>query len=390
MQLPTKLITPVILLCFIVSLSAFYNRNTQLIPVPKQVAASPKIQAAILLDVSGSMSGLIEQAKAQLWTMVTTMGKVECENKIPAIEIALYEYGRPANGIEGGYVKQISPFTSDLDALSQQLFALKTGGGDEYCGQVIFTSLNDLGWDSTNASYKVIFIAGNEDFLQGKLHYTKACAAANQKGVIVNTIYCGDKARGIAEHWQLGGECGNGSYTNINHNAKIDDIPTPYDSMLMTLNDKLNDTYIGYGATGAAKGKRQKAVDELNSSVNKATALKRAKVKSNAKLYKNESWDLVDRFGLVSYSKDVHATITLPDSLKNKTPEEIQTLITNKSRERTALQQQMAALNLQRDRWLTAAKNKNTAASNQASTLETEVETIIRQQVQRFNMRVVD
>ena len=32
---------------------------------PAAVNASPKIQAAILLDVSGSMDGLIEQAKAR-------------------------------------------------------------------------------------------------------------------------------------------------------------------------------------------------------------------------------------------------------------------------------------------------------------------------------------
>ena len=35
--------------------------------------AKPKIQAAILLDVSNSMDGLIEQAKAQLWNMVSVM-----------------------------------------------------------------------------------------------------------------------------------------------------------------------------------------------------------------------------------------------------------------------------------------------------------------------------
>ena len=34
--------------------------------VPVAPAKHPKIQAAILLDVSGSMNGLIEQAKAQL------------------------------------------------------------------------------------------------------------------------------------------------------------------------------------------------------------------------------------------------------------------------------------------------------------------------------------
>src|SRR5689334_24370091 len=88
--------------------------------------ATPKIQAAILLDVSNSMDGLINQAKAQLWNMVSVMGKAKCDGVTPQIEIALYEYGRTNNDVNKGYVKQISAFTSDLDKLSQNLFSLTT------------------------------------------------------------------------------------------------------------------------------------------------------------------------------------------------------------------------------------------------------------------------
>ena len=91
------------------------------------------------------MDGLIEQAKAQLWNMVSTMGKAKCNGDIsPQIEIALYEYGRSTNDIKAGYVKQINGFTSDLDSLSQNFFSLKTNGGDEYCGQVIYTSFKRI------------------------------------------------------------------------------------------------------------------------------------------------------------------------------------------------------------------------------------------------------
>src|SRR5678816_1142174 len=85
-----------------------------------------KIQVAILLDVSNSMDGLIEQAKTQLWNMVSVMGRAKCEGQSPQIEIALYEYGSPRNEVKSGYVKQISSFSTDLDGLSDKLFALKT------------------------------------------------------------------------------------------------------------------------------------------------------------------------------------------------------------------------------------------------------------------------
>jgi hypothetical protein len=353
---------------------------------PKPV--QPKIQAAILLDVSGSMDGLIEQAKAQLWNMVSTMGKAKCGNDVsPQIEIALYEYGRTTNDVKKGYVKKINGFINDLDSLSQNLFSLKTDGGDEFCGHVIYSSLNELQWDAAPENYKVIFIAGNEDFLQGDIQYTKACTQAKQKGVIVNTIYCGDKMQGIQEHWNLAGECGNGSYTNINQNAKQEDIPTPYDSMLYVMNDKLNSTYIAYGYAGASYSAKQRKMDVANTSMSKSAGLKRIKAKGNAAVYKNAQWDLVDA------KKDQPGAIAkidkkqLPDSLQNKTTAELEKIVDDKSKERSAVQKEIITLNIQRDAFIAAEKAKNANNKNQA-TLETEVEKIIKEQAKRFKMQI--
>ncbi len=366
---------------------SFTNNTRQSAPVTK--TANPKIQAAILLDVSGSMDGLIEQAKAQLWNMVNTMGKAKCDGSIsPTIEIALYEYGRSTNDVKAGYVKLINGFINDLDSLSQNLFSLKTNGGDEYCGQVIFSSLNELKWDASPESYKVIFIAGNEDFLQGNLHYTKACTEAKNKGVIVNTIYCGDKMQGIREHWNLAGECGNGSFTNINQNAKEPEIPTPYDSIIYALNDKLNGTYIAYGYGGASYQQKQARMDAANTSMSKSAGLKRIQSKSNAGVYNNAQWDLVD-------AKDKGGDLALekinkqelPDSLKNKTTEELKKIVETKSKERGAVNAEIINLNKQRDAYIAAEKAKN-ASNNNAATLETEVEKIIKEQAKRYKMKI--
>jgi hypothetical protein len=350
----------------------------------------PKIQAAILLDVSGSMDGLIEQAKAQLWNMVNTMGKAKCDGSVtPQIEIALYEYGRTTNDAKAGYVKRINSFISDLDSLSQNLFSLKTNGGDEYCGQVIFSSLNELQWDASPESYKVIFIAGNEDFLQGNLHYTKACAEAKNKGVIVNTIYCGDKMQGIREHWNLLGECGNGSFTNINQNAKEPEIPTPYDSIIYALNDKLNGTYIAYGYAGAGSQQKQAMMDAANTTMSKEAGLKRIKSKSNRAVYNNAQWDLVDakdKEGDGVFDKIDKKE--LPDSLKNKTTEELKKIVETKSKERSAVNAEIINLNKQRDAYIAAEKAKNAANKNNEATLETEVEKIIKEQAKRYKMKI--
>lgn len=346
-----------------------------------------KIQAAILLDVSNSMDGLIEQAKSQLWNMVSVMGKAKCEGVAPQIEIALYEYGRDNNDAAKGYVKQISPFSSDLDKLSQDLFSLTTFGGSEYCGQVIYTSLNELKWDTASNSYKVIFISGNEDFLQGNIQYTTACNEARKKGVIVNTIYCGDRMQGIREHWNLLGECGNGNFTNINSDAKPEDIPTPYDSTLIVLNTKLNGTYIYYGYEGRSKKELQGAMDVENAKVNTYTVVNRTAAKANSKAYSNSTWDLVDASKGDDKFLDQVDFKTLPDSLQKKNKNEVKQIIAAKTEERSLIQKQILSINAEREKFINEER-KRRAASNNTPTLETEIEKIIREQALRYNMKI--
>ncbi len=347
-----------------------------------------KIQVAILLDVSNSMDGLISQAKSQLWNMVTTLGRAKCTDETsPQVQVALYEYGRSTNEVIKGYVKQLSPFTQDLDSVSKILFGLTTNGGDEYCGQVIYTSLNELQWDNSTDEYKVIFIAGNEDFLQGNLLYTTACTKAKEKGVIVNTIYCGDRMQGIKEHWNLLGECGNGSFTNINQDEKEIEIPTPYDSTLIVLNSKLNNTYISYGYSGKYKAQLQEEMDKTNFSASSGAGLQRVNAKAMSNTYNNASWDLVDALKADNGYLNKVDRKTLPDSLQHKTTKELDEFVKQKTAERNSIQQQILSANAGRNKYIAEEKAKN-AANNGAQTLESAVENTIREQVKRFAMQI--
>ncbi|MCW3073459.1 MAG: von Willebrand factor type [Flaviaesturariibacter sp.] len=382
-----KYFKPFALLIILTTLLSFSQLQRHVNQLRDFKSPTPKIQVAILLDVSSSMDGLIEQAKAQLWNMVSVMGKAQCSTGTPQVEIALYEYGRTANDPNKGYIKQITPFTTDLNTLSLALFSLNTGGGDEYCGQVIHQSIKELAWDTAPTNYKVIFIAGNEDFLQGSVKFKQACGEAAQKGVIVNTIYCGPKEQGIREHWNLGGECGGGSFTYIDQNAVLEDIPTPYDSALMVLNGSLNNTYIAYGYAGRQKVAAQATADANNYSMNKSVALQRVAVKGKKELYKNESWDLVDAAAADSTIIAGISLSTLPDSLQKKTRAELQKVILQKNTERSLVQKEIGELSVKREAWL-AAERRKSANANQAATLESEVEKIIRQQAKRYGMTI--
>src|SRR3954471_9203147 len=73
----------------------------------------PQVQLAILLDTSGSMDGLIEQAKTELWSIVNALATAKQKGQRPALTVALYEYGKDSIPASEGYLRQILPLTDD-------------------------------------------------------------------------------------------------------------------------------------------------------------------------------------------------------------------------------------------------------------------------------------
>lgn len=316
-------------------------------PVVNEVSAKKtKIQVAILLDTSGSMQGLIEQAKSRLWNIVNTLTTLKYNGEAPDIEIALYEYGSYKR-YDGDYIRRITPLTADLDLISKELFALTTNGSEEYCGTVIQRAVNELEWGNSKADMKLIYIAGNEEFTQGNISYKTAIANALKKDIFVNTIHCGSEDVGIGDFWQDAALRGNGKFFNIDANATVRAIKTPFDPQIILCNEKLNDTYIGYGIVGKERKMNQTVQDRNAGSISSANYTERAVSKSKA-VYKNTSWDLVDK---VKEDKDALSRIKkeeLPEELRNKSPEELKTFIKQKEEERTLIQKEINELAVKR------------------------------------------
>lgn len=252
----------------------------------------PVVRIAVLLDTSNSMDGLIAQAKSQVWTLVNRFGK-SCRGGVrPDLRIALYEYGNNSLKPSEGYVRQVLPFTTDLDLLSEKLFSLTTNGGDEYCGTVIKRAVADLDWSREPGDLSMVVIAGNEPFTQGDVHYSEAIADAVTKGVKINTIFCGAREEGVATKWADGATLGRGSFGNIDQNAQIDTCATPFDDEIVRLGSEINTTYVPYGDAGVAGQVRQQEMDEKNKATPSAMPA-RAVSKSEGQ-YRNSHWDLVD------------------------------------------------------------------------------------------------
>ncbi|WP_284650830.1 vWA domain-containing protein [Flavobacterium terrisoli] len=343
-----------------VSLTLLSCNQSNAKPVEKAKTSTEettKIQVALLLDTSNSMDGLIEQAKSRLWNIVNTLTTLKYEGKTPNIEIALYEYGNDNLSGQTNFIRQVTPLTTDLDLISEKLFALRTNGGNEYCGAVIQDATKQLKWDDGRDNMKLLYIAGNEGFNQGGIDYKEALATALQQKIYVNTIYCGDQASGIRLLWKDGADKGQGKYFNIDSNAAVQYINTPYDVEITKCNDKINTTYIGYGSKGESKKMNQATQDKNAESVSYANKTERS-ISKTKMVYKNDDWDLVDK---VKQDKDAVLKLKkeeLPKEYQNKTKEEIQKIVVEKTAEREKIQKEIAVLAKKRQEYIDAEAKK--------------------------------
>lgn len=316
------------------------------------VADDQNIMLALLLDTSNSMDGLIDQAKSQLWKIVNELAAAKCYNgKKPNIRIALYEYGNDGLPSSEGYIRQVSGLINDLDVISEKLFSLTTNGGNEFCGMVIKKSLTQLDWSSSRDDLKLIFIAGNEPFTQGSVSYHVACSLAKEKGVVVNTIFCGGFDEGIATGWKNGADLTGGNYMSIEQNRKTVYVPTPYDARISSLNDQMNNTYVYFGKSGSSKKALQSRQDANAESYGLSNKVDRA-ISKSSHAYRNSTWDLVDAVKeddkVIASAKDEE----LPSEMRGMTVEQRKEYVKQKAGEREKIQKEIQTLNKQRQEYI--------------------------------------
>jgi hypothetical protein len=364
-----SLIVPVVLLALASSGAALAKD-----PTPER---GPSIQIALLLDTSNSMDGLIVQAKTQLWTVVNQFIKARRDGRPPRLEVALFEYGNMRLSPHEGFIRRVLPLTDDLDKVSEELFALTTNGGEEYCGQVIRDAVERLEWSDSRATYKAIFIAGNEPFTQGTVDYRDSCRAAIGKGILVNTIYCDRGIEADRVGWKEGALLADGQYLAIDHHKRIVDIPAPQDKEIARLNASLNETYIPYGRGGRA-GQLRQAAQDTNAANSSASVLASRVNSKGSTLYCTADWDLVDAIKTGKCSLDGLKDEDLPESFRAKTPAERKECVDNALKAREEIQAQILKLGAERDKYVAAERAKR--AQGGQDTLDSAMIRAIREQ----------
>jgi Skp family chaperone for outer membrane proteins len=243
---------------------------------------------------------------------------------------------------------------------------------------VIQRAAEDLKWDSSPDTYKAIFVAGNEPFTQGPIDPAASCKAAIGKGIIVNTIHCGDEQTGVSTGWKSGAMLADGKFLIIDHNKAVVHVDAPQDAEILKWNEKLNTTYVPIGAEGAMRCAAQVEQDALAAEAKGNAIQQRAVTKASAN-YFNANWDLVDACKVKDFDWTKLKEEDLPEEMRKLTAEERKEYVAGKQKERTEIQEKIQELSKERAEFVSAKLKERGEDDN---TLDKVVVRTVREQAQ--------
>src|SRR5262245_3175646 len=235
-----------------------------------------KVEVVFVLDTTGSMGGLIQAAKEKIWSIASTLAQAK---QSPEIRMGLVAYRDRGDA----YVTQVVDLSKDLDTMYSTLmrFAAEGGGdGPESVNKGLFDAVHQMSWSQDPQAYKVVFLVGDApphmDY-QDDVKYPEVVAAAVAKGIVVNTIQCGQMPDTVAP-WQQIAALGRGRYFTVDQAGGAVAIATPFDAELAKLAAELDSTRLYYGSEHerAAMASKVAATDELRAKASPAAQARRA------------------------------------------------------------------------------------------------------------------
>ena len=324
-------------------------------PINQHLIANEKakVDVVFVLDTTGSMDGLIQTAKEKIWSIATTMASAQ---QTPEIRIGLVAYRDRGDA----YVTRTVDLSDDLDSVYATLMDFEAvGGGDtpESVNEALYSAVHNMSWSQQDQAYQVIFLVGDApphmDY--NEVRYPEIVATALDKGIVINTIQCGDMPTAI-EPWTQIASLGNGDFFQVEQAGGAVAFTTPFDVEIAELSAQLDDTRLYYGTKEEKEKMRGKvaATDKLHESASVASRARRGAFNASEGgrtnlLGQNELVAAVAS-GTVDLNKLEEDA--LPEALKPMAPEEQKAFVAELADERADLQRQIRELSLDRDGYL--------------------------------------
>lgn len=336
------------------------------------------IDLVICLDTSGSMTGLINSARAKLWDVVNELVKLEPNARL---RVGLLTYGSPQNSTAAsGWVRRQSGLTSDLDTVYARMMEITTNGGAEYVGWVLNDALHTMSWSQHPRALKIVFVAGNESADQAAhlFNFRQVARAAREQGITINSIYAGAHSNGVSEHWDQVAMHGGGEFFAIDQDAATVQISTPQDKLLIELNATLNATYVPFGQAGAKHRANQLAQDANAAGMGAQTEASRVQAKASI-AYRNAEWDLVDADAEPGFALEKVVKADLPAAMRNMSFKEQKTYVAGQRAARATIQRKIQQVSDEREGYL---KRERAKRGSKKTGLDDAMKKALRKQVQ--------
>jgi Mg-chelatase subunit ChlD len=328
-------------------------KNIPIDPVHISANENPKVDVVFVLDTTGSMGGLIEAAKEKIWSIATTMASAQ---QTPEIRIGLVGYRDRGDA----YVTKVVDLSGDLDSVYAALMDFEAGGGGdtpESVNEALYDAVHKMSWSEQEQAYQVIFLVGDApphmDY--NEIRYPAIVASAAKKGILVNTIQCGDIQTAV-EPWTQIASLGHGNFLQVEQAGSAVAYATPFDEDIAALSARLDDTRLYYGSVEEKEKMRGKvaATDKLEEGASLASRARRGVFNASAGGRANLLGENELVAAVASGSVDLNKIEkdSLPEVLKPMAPAKQEVYLTKLAGERADLQRQIQELSEDRDGYI--------------------------------------
>ncbi len=142
--------------------------------------------------------------------------------------------------------------------------------------------MTKISWSDDKETYKVVFLVGDApphmDY-QNDVKYPETIKIAQQSGIIINTIQCGERPLQPCRDVNQIAQLGSGSYFQVEQSGSALAISTPFDEKkIAKLSEELDKTKLYYGSREEqmAQKKKQDATEKLHASSSVESRARRA------------------------------------------------------------------------------------------------------------------
>ncbi len=323
-------------------------------PVLPLTNKRPIVEVVFVLDTTGSMGGLIEAAKEKIWSIANTMASAQ---PAPEIKIGLVAYRDRGDA----YVTRVVDLSDDLDTMYATLMDFQAdGGGDEpeSVNQALYDAVHGISWSQDPDSYRVVFLVGDApphmDY-QDDVKYPATMQAAVERGIVVNTIQCGDHAD-TGMQWLQIAQLTQGRHFQVEQAGSAVAITTPFDSKLARLSEELDRTRLFYGnkEQKAKQKAKELATRKLHAEGSIESRARRAAFNASESGSTNLLGDRDLAVDVLSGKVDLSTVEAeeLPEPMQSMSSDERVDLIAKTAAKREELQSQIRELNAQRGNYL--------------------------------------